>query len=117
MKRQETGRFPGVMTAEIVRRRDGDDRALELMAGYGDQRVLLVLDPFREAMTFNPIEAGLAQVKLNEARVPLVIEPAPDRHRLGPEAAVGEADRDESAWAQHPRDLAQHRHGLLQILD
>ena len=46
-----------------------------------------------------------------------VVEGAPDRDRLCPEAAVREANDNRGAGAQHAADLAQHDDRLLQILD
>src|SRR5579864_2842951 len=49
-------------------------------------RVLLVLDPRCEAAGLDAREPGGLKVELDQARVAVVVEAAPHRHRLGPEA-------------------------------
>src|SRR5258708_38979436 len=81
---------------------------------HGNHRILLILDPFGEAVGFDLREPGMAQIALDQRRMAVIVEPVPDRHRLRRKAAVREADDDGSAGAQHPRDLAQHRDRLLE---
>src|SRR5271169_741143 len=91
-----------------------------LRAGAADHRghrVALVLDPLGQAVGLDLGEAGVAQVVRDELGVPGIVKRSPDRHRLGPEAAVREADSRRAAGPQHPRALAQDLDRALQILD
>src|SRR5207247_4799798 len=84
---------------------------------HRDHRVAEILHPFRQAMGLDLREAGVTKVKLDEVSVTLVIELPPDRNRLCPKAPVREADDERRAGPQHSGDLAEDRHGLLQVLD
>src|SRR6185312_5847768 len=59
-----------------------------------DQRIAFVLDPCGEMMRLDMLEPGLAQIQFDQPCVARIVEAAPDRDGLGPEAAVREADRD-----------------------
>src|ERR1700730_898104 len=83
-------------------------------ADYRRHRVADVLHPFGQTMGLDPLEPGVTQIELDEVRVAPAIEPPPDGDRLGPKAPVREADDERSARPQHPRDLAEHSHRLLQ---
>ena len=45
-------------------------------------------------MRLDPLEAGVAQIEPDKVGVAIVVERAPNRDGLGPEAAVREADDD-----------------------
>src|SRR5947209_14310384 len=57
------------------------------VADDGDHRVAGVFDVFGEDAGFERGEAGVVEVALDEEGAALVVKGAPDRHRLGPEAA------------------------------
>src|SRR5260370_737323 len=82
-----------------------------------DHRVADILDPFGEASGLDRIEACLAEVALDEGGMAAIVEGAPDRDRLGPEAAVREADDDGGTGPQRTPDFAQYRDRPLQVLD
>ena len=45
-------------------------------------------------MGFDALEPGITQIKADQAGMAVVVEGSPHRHRLGPETAVGKADRE-----------------------
>src|SRR5207249_640714 len=57
---------------------------------YGDHRIADVFDVFGQHAGFDRREAGVLEVALDEKGVALIVEGAPDRHRLGRETAVRE---------------------------
>ena len=63
------------------------------------------------------LEADRAEATELADRLAAQVERAPDRDRLGREAAVGVAHRERAAGPQRARDLREHLHGPLQILD
>src|SRR2546423_1650052 len=97
-------------------RRD-DDLVYGRAADYGDHRIAEIFDVFGQHAGLDRCEAGVVEVALDEEGVALIVEGAPDRHRLGREAAVREADNDGRAGAQRAPYLAQHAHRPLQVLD
>src|SRR5215471_13757763 len=76
-------------------------------ADHSDHRIVLVLDPFRQEVLFDTVEAGSAQITFDKVCVPVIIERSPDRDGFCPEAAVGEADDERRARPQHPPNLAK----------
>src|ERR1051326_9334770 len=83
----------------------------------GEHWISDVLDIFGEHASLDRRKAGVLEIALDEGGVTPVIEGAPDRDRLGPEAAVRKADDNRRAGAQHAAYLPQHRDRLLQVLD
>src|SRR5258708_28856892 len=58
------------------------------IADHREHRVADILDPFRQHAGLDRLEAGMAQVALDQPEMTAIVERAPDRHRLGPEAAI-----------------------------
>src|SRR5258706_6643654 len=86
------------------------------VADHGDHRVTDVFDPFRQYPGFDRREAGVLEIALDEGGVALVVEGAPDRDGLGPEAAVRKADHERRAGPQRASHFTHHRHRPLPIL-
>ena len=76
----------------------------------------MILDPFRQTVGFDLGKPGGAEIAPDQRGMAVIAEGPPDRHRLGPEAAVRKADHNGSARAQHTGGLAQHGDGIFQIL-
>src|SRR6516164_3499620 len=75
-------------------------------ADHGDHRVADILDPFGKPVRLDPFEPGMMEIALDEMSVAVIVEGAPDRHGLRPEAAVREADDERRAGPQQTRNLA-----------